>query len=514
MTDLSTTGPSTPDPDDRDTTPAGSDDTAPVDPVDAPPVEPAGDPDATSAGPDGTATSDTAAGLSPADPDTAPEADTAPEVDAGATGGAAEFAPYPGGAGAAFPGYPADDSDTDAVAAPPEAVEREDGTIACPHCDAAIERWASYCETCGQTLTPTAPMPKAPVSDEVLAAGGSVATRRTGRRADVEPPRHPCAECGGTIGADLYCQQCGAKAPSPRDHFREAPSSWVAGVCDRGIRHHRNEDAMALAADAEPGSRAVLVVCDGVSNAHESHIASLAAARTARGVLTSQRPDGEGVAPERVAALQATIGEAARQANTAVIERSDEDVSNPPSCTYAVAIVEDGTVVYGNLGDSRVYWLDDEPERSQLLSTDDSVAQARIAMGVDRETAENGPQAHAITKWLGRDAPDLEPTTGTFTPPGSGWVLACSDGLWNYASTATELGELAQEAIRRNPGNARVRSMAVSLVRWARVQGGRDNITVALARIEPSAEDAKDDAKDDAADDAADDVVDGADSEA
>ena len=49
MTDLSTTGPSTPDPDDRDTTPAGSDDTAPVDPVDAPPVEPAGDPDATSA---------------------------------------------------------------------------------------------------------------------------------------------------------------------------------------------------------------------------------------------------------------------------------------------------------------------------------------------------------------------------------------------------------------------------------------------------------------------------------
>ena len=440
------------DPDDRDATPAESPSTPPVETPPTPTVERSRD----ASIPDDQQVAD------------APEVQTAPDVDAGATGGGAQFAPYPGGG---FPGYPADE--VEAPAGPPEAEEREDGSTVCPHCEAPIERWASYCENCGQTLTPTAPMPKAPVSDEVLAARGSVATRRTGRRADVEPPRHPCAECGGTIGADLYCQQCGAKAPSPRDHFREAPASWVAGVCDRGIRHHRNEDAMALAADPEPGSRAVLVVCDGVSNAHDSHIASLAAARTARGVLTSERPAGEAI-----------IGEAARQANTAVIERSDEEVSNPPSCTYAVAIVEGDTVVYGNLGDSRVYWLDDDPEQSRQLTTDDSVAQARIAMGVEREAAENGPQAHAITKWLGRDAPDLEVATGRFPLPGGGWVLVCSDGLWNYASTATELGELAREAIRRNPGNSRVRSMAVSLVRWARAQGGRDNITVALARID------------------------------
>src|SRR5699024_8582478 len=358
------------DPDDRDATPAESPSTPPVETPPTPTVERSRD----ASIPDDQQVAD------------APEVQTAPDVDAGATGGGAQFAPYPGGG---FPIYPADE--VEAPAGPPEAEEREDGSTVCPHCEAPIERWASYCENCGQTLTPTAPMPKAPVSDEVLAARGSVATRRTGRRADVEPPRPPGAEGGGTIGADLYCQQCGAKAPSPRDHFREAPAPWVAGVCDRGIRHHRNEDAMALAADPEPGSRAVLVVCDGVSNAHDSHIASLAAARTARGVLTSERPAGEAI-----------IGEAARQANTAVIERSDEEVSNPPSCTYAVAIVEGATVVYGNLGDSRVYWLDDDPEQSRQLTTDDSVAQARIAMGVEREAAENGPQAHAITKWLGR----------------------------------------------------------------------------------------------------------------
>ncbi len=42
---------------------------------------------------------------------------------------------------------------------------------------------------------------------------------------------------------------------------------------------------MALDAHPEPGSRAVLVVCDGVSTSTDSDVASLAAARAARDVL-------------------------------------------------------------------------------------------------------------------------------------------------------------------------------------------------------------------------------------
>jgi hypothetical protein len=91
----------------------------------------------------------------------------------------------------------------------------------------------------------------------------------------LEAPRAPCLECGGVVGEDGYCTKCGTKAPSPRDHFEESPADWVAGVCDRGLRHVRNEDAMALLAD---GERAVLVVCDGVSNTDQSEVGSLAAA--------------------------------------------------------------------------------------------------------------------------------------------------------------------------------------------------------------------------------------------
>ncbi len=379
-----------------------------------------------------------------------------------------DFAPYPGSGdfqaypGGDFQGYPSGGEVV--VDAPPPAAERADGSTACPRCDADIERWSGYCESCGQILTPTASMPTTPVAVE----SDDTPTVR----------RHPCADCGGVVGDDLYCLECGALAPSPRDHYREAPASWVAGVCDRGLKHHRNEDAMALSAHEEPGSRAVLIVCDGVSNADDSHIASLAAARAAREVLTEWSED-----PDRNAdVLTDTFAAAVAKANESVVAGTAEDSTNPPSCTFAAAAVDGDTVVAANIGDSRVYWIDDVPSDSVLLSVDDSVAQARIAMGIDRETAETGPQAHAITKWIGRDAPDLTPTVGTHTVTSSGWVLVCSDGLWNYASEPQQLADLFAEAIERNPGNQRIRSMAVSLVRWARQQGGRDNITVALAR--------------------------------
>ena len=63
-------------------------------------------------------------------------------------------------------------------------------------------------------------------------------------------------------------------------------------------------------------------------------------------------------------------------------------------------------------------------------------------MGVAREEAENGPQAHAITKWLGRDSPDFSPMTARCRVAAPGWLLVCSDGLWNYASEADALQAL------------------------------------------------------------------------
>ena len=369
-----------------------------------------------------------------------------------------------------------------AAAVPPTAILQADGSLRCPNCRAEVAAQEAFCEACGIALTPTDARP-ADESD-VMAAPIEI-TRSIQTDADNQDTvvlARPCGNCGGVIGADGYCETCGTKAPTERDHYTEQPASWVAACCDRGVRHHRNEDATAVAAEPTPGTRAVLVVCDGVSTSLDSDVASLAAARAARDVLVAHKPVGLGTPASRVAAISNAVVKAAASANAAVIDNTAPDSENAASCTFAAAVVEAGLVVFGNVGDSRVYWIPDHGSGGDPaeLSVDDSVAQARIAMGTPRDEAEKGPQAHAITKWLGRDSPDFVPRTGSTVVTSPGWVLVCSDGLWNYASEATALQSLVAEL---STPESEPLELAVALVDWANDRGGKDNISVALARL-------------------------------
>src|SRR3954447_25709015 len=74
-----------------------------------------------------------------------------------------------------------------------------------------------------------------------------------------------CVACrAGRVDSDGYCENCGHAQPRERDHM-EQESGPVAAVSDRGLRHHRNEDAFAIGHTTLPdGSPAALaVVCDG-----------------------------------------------------------------------------------------------------------------------------------------------------------------------------------------------------------------------------------------------------------
>jgi serine/threonine protein phosphatase PrpC len=322
--------------------------------------------------------------------------------------------------------------------------------VRCPSCGAGVTDGEHFCETCG------APLPGADETVRPPAAVDAAVVR---------------TRPGSATGAPL----------SPRDHYLEQPAAWVAACCDRGLRHPGNEDATAVSAEPAPGSRAVLVVCDGVSTSTDSDVAALAGARAARDLLTAARPTGAATLPARAATLVQAMAQAAAQANAAVIANTAPESANAASCTFAAAVIEGHLVVHGNLGDSRVYWLPDAGAGDPLqLSTDDSVAQARMEMGVARQEAENGPQAHAITKWLGRESQDVAPRTGSVEVSVPGWLLVCSDGLWNYCSAATDLQALVAE-LAAGTGSDPLR-LAVALVDWANGQGGRDNISVALAR--------------------------------
>lgn len=358
--------------------------------------------------------------------------------------------------------------------------------MSCPSCGSAVPDGARFCENCGAQLGQPGAVPAgaaaAPSGDHPLGDAPISAPTRKPASALPDPPqpagRRPCGECGGEVGPDLYCLACGTKAPSERDHFREQPASWVAGVCDKAIGKSRNEDAMALLASEAPGSRAVLVVLDGVSNSVDSDVASLAGARAAREVLRMPLPTGMGTPESRDAAVRKVLADAVAAANTAIVAVTDPDSPNPASATFTTAVLEGTRITWANLGDSRSYWIPDSGTAVQL-SVDDSVAQEQIDSGIAREVAETGPQAHAITKWLGRDADDIVPSTGTFDVTGPGWLLTCSDGLWNYASTAEALAEQVRAA-----GTVAPLDLALALVAFANAAGGHDNITAALARVD------------------------------
>jgi serine/threonine protein phosphatase PrpC len=375
----------------------------------------------------------------------------------------------------------------------------------CPVCGAPHDAGAGFCEACGADLLGGRASTGLPTGQTSAPAGGTLVTAATPQTApagDESPldvgwtgvvasgPTAPpgsqqqrCEACGEGHILDGYCDHCGTPPPDPRSHYTEAPGTWVGGVCDIGRRHTRNEDAMALAASEPAGSRAVLIVCDGVSMATDSHIASLAAAQAARDVLELPLPRGVGTAEAWAAGAFRALTTAVTRANEAVKATVALQVPNPPSCTFAAAVIEHDVIVAGNVGDSRVYWLPDDPDDpARQLGEDDSFANEQLRAGVPREEAENGPGAHSITRWLGSDAPDdLTPHLTTLAPTGPGWLVVCSDGLWNYCSEAQALRERVHATIAEH-GDDPV-ALAQGLVDFANGEGGRDNITVALARM-------------------------------
>jgi serine/threonine protein phosphatase PrpC len=290
-------------------------------------------------------------------------------------------------------------------------------------------------------------------------------------------------------GPDGFCPSCGRRVLFNRDHV-EKDLGQLAGVSDRGLRHQRNEDAMALAvAPSEGGPIVVAIVSDGVSSAPRPDEASLTAVRTARKLLAESARAGENPAESSVTAVKA--------ASTALNELAD--AQGAPAATYVSAVVSRDMITVCWLGDSRAYWLAADPASpvypnsdpadtidmhggSRRVTRDDSLAEEIVAAGLaSMEEAMASPQAHVITRWLGADLPDPEPHISQFTPTGPGALLLCSDGLWNYRPEATDLAAMVLPAALTRPLDA-----AADLVKFAIDSGGLDNITVVVIPFPPA----------------------------
>jgi len=217
-----------------------------------------------------------------------------------------------------------------------------------------------------------------------------------------------------------------------------------------GRKRRHNEDAYVL----QPP---LFAIADGMGGARAGEVASgLAAAAL-------QTDDVDGSGKDRVIAM-------IQAANRSVYERSSRDAEVAGmGTTMTVALVEDATVTFGHVGDSRAYVLRDGA-LEQL--TDDHSLVAELVRGgkLSAEEAEHHPQRSVITRALGTD-PDVDVDTFTVDARDGDVFVLCSDGLTDMVGDE-EIGEVLGE--RRES----LREAAEELVRRANKAGGQDNITV------------------------------------
>src|ERR1700758_5479356 len=153
--------------------------------------------------------------------------------------------------------------------------------------------------------------------------------------------------------------------PPSRDHS-EVDLGNAAGVSDRGLRHPRNEDAMALGCEATPdGPAVVAVVCAGVSSAPVPDEASYVAAQAALPVLRAAVRDGTDLMEASRAAVKAS------RESVAQLHEPSHDTS---ATTFVSAVAAPGLVTLCWLGGTRAYWLTQPESESRQLTRDDSVA--------------------------------------------------------------------------------------------------------------------------------------------
>jgi protein phosphatase len=139
-------------------------------------------------------------------------------------------------------------------------------------------------------------------------------------------------------------------------------------------------------------------------------------------------------------------------------------------------------VAIGHVGDSRMYrFRDGDLER---LTQDHSLVEEFVRQGkLTPEEAEVHPQRSIITRALGPE-PDVQVDTFTYPGRDGDVYLICSDGLTGMIS------ESDVAAILRDADS--LDDAARRLIDGANENGGRDNITVVLFRLEGDGEEDED----------------------
>ncbi|MGE5174378.1 MAG: Stp1/IreP family PP2C-type Ser/Thr phosphatase [Betaproteobacteria bacterium] len=243
-------------------------------------------------------------------------------------------------------------------------------------------------------------------------------------------------------------------AASPR------PLSWY-GVTDTGKVREHNEDNFSL---LTLGDKSLFVVADGMGGHDAGEVASRIAMETVCGVVQKENTETHD--------LLKLVERAVQQANIDV-QREGACTGSNMGTTLSVVLVADDAAYIANVGDSRVYWI--ENGSIVQVTTDHSLVAKLVAAGkLTKENARNHPRSNLLYRTIGNDETVIVDTFRIGLKKG-GTLLLCTDGLW---------GEVADEDILRvSATEAGAKAAGDRLVQMANEHGGKDNITAVVVKV-------------------------------
>lgn len=231
-------------------------------------------------------------------------------------------------------------------------------------------------------------------------------------------------------------------------------------MTDIGRKRQLNQDYVFASDEGVGKLNNLFIVADGMGGHNAGDFASKYAVET---VVREIKGSVE-AKPFRI------IGKAVRIANELIRERAKEDINlYGMGTTIVIASIENHQLQIANVGDSRLYVINDEIRQ---ITRDHSLVEEMVRMGgMTPETARNHPDKNIITRAVGaRDSVEVDFFTEDLNR--GDIVLMCSDGLTNM---------LRDEEIKQIVnGEGTLEERAKALILKANENGGKDNIAVIL----------------------------------
>ena len=247
----------------------------------------------------------------------------------------------------------------------------------------------------------------------------------------------------------------------------------IGSGTDPGKVRTHNEDALYTDSD-----RSLVVVADGMGGHKAGDVASKMTVQTVAEAFATTGDERTQTGRWRIFQRKQTVRDrlvdAIKRANRVVLDTA----RRRPECkgmgtTVVAACLDDGTLYFAHVGDSRLYRMRDG--ELEQLSEDHSLLNEYLRLGVIKdENAARFPYKNIIVRALGL-SPTVDVDAGQDTPRVGDRYLLCSDGLTDLVDDAAIAAELERSG---DPD-----TIAVGLIEAALAAGGLDNVTAVVADV-------------------------------